>query len=89
MKTFRPGGRLVTIVDRTDVELQQATGAAGMQFIGVTVEPDYRALEEIARLAEAGRLRVRVDHQLELAEAAKAHELIESGRTQGKIVLTM
>jgi NADPH:quinone reductase-like Zn-dependent oxidoreductase len=89
LQTLRPGGRLVTIVDRADVELRTATVAAGMQFIGVTVEPDYPALEEIARLVEAGQLRVRVDHELELAEAAKAHELIESGRTQGKIVLTI
>ncbi|WP_323135526.1 zinc-binding dehydrogenase [Streptomyces beihaiensis] len=36
----------------------------------------------------AGALRPHVSQVLPLAEAAKAHELVDSGRTQGEIVLT-
>lgn len=46
-------------------------------------------LEALGTLVDAGKLRPFVEHTLELASAAKAHELIESGRTQGKIVLTV
>lgn len=87
LDSLRPGGLLVTIVDRTDAELRDATIAAGRRFAGVTVEPDYPGLEALAALVEAGKLRPYVEHSLALEEAGKAHELIESGRTQGKIVL--
>jgi NADPH:quinone reductase-like Zn-dependent oxidoreductase len=38
---------------------------------------------------EAGHLRVEVETVLPLAEAGKAHELGETGRTKGKIVLSV
>ncbi len=44
-------------------------------------------LEEGARLADAGRLRVCVNHVLPLRDAAQAHRLIEAGGMQGKVVL--
>jgi NADPH:quinone reductase-like Zn-dependent oxidoreductase len=89
IQSLRPGGLLVTIVDRTDTELRAATIDAGRRFAGVTVEPDYPGLEALAALVDAGKLRPYVEHAVPLADAAKAHELIESGRTQGKIVLTV
>jgi NADPH:quinone reductase-like Zn-dependent oxidoreductase len=43
----------------------------------------------LAALVAAGKLRVHVSHVVPLAEAARAHALLESGRTAGKIVLAM
>ncbi|TDD22740.1 hypothetical protein E1294_11060 [Nonomuraea diastatica] len=43
----------------------------------------------IAELVEAGRLRAEVDTVLPFEQAAKAHELGETGRTTGKIVFTV
>lgn len=48
-----------------------------------------RILEQGAALVEQGKLGVLVSHRLPLAEAAKAHRLIEAGGLIGKIVLTM
>ena len=87
IEVLRPGGLLVTIVDRTDTELRAATIAAGRRFAGITVEPDRVGLEALAALVDAGHVRPYVEHAVPLEDAAKAHELIESGRTQGKIVL--
>ncbi|ETA71110.1 NADP-dependent oxidoreductase [Actinospica robiniae] len=86
---LRPGGLLLTIVDRTDTALRAATISAGRRFAGVTVEPDYVGLEALAKLVDEGRLMPFVEHTLPLEQAAVAHELIESGRTQGKIVLSV
>lgn len=86
---LRPGGLLVTVVDRTDTALRAATIDAGRRFAGLTVEPDHAGLEALAELVDAGKLRPYVEHALPLDEAARAHELIGSGRTQGKIVLTV
>ncbi len=44
-------------------------------------------LTECAKYIDAGKLKIHVSHELPLAEAAKAHQLIESGSTTGKIVL--
>jgi NADPH:quinone reductase-like Zn-dependent oxidoreductase len=53
------------------------------------VEPDYRALEHLAELADAGRLRVVVGTVLPLDQAAEAHHRGEIGQRAGKIVLTV
>lgn len=89
IEILRPGGLLLTIVDRMDMDLRAATIDAGRRFAGITVEPDYVGLEALAALVDAGKLRPYVEHAIPLDDAAKAHELIESGRTQGKIVLTL
>ncbi|MEU6753608.1 NADP-dependent oxidoreductase [Spirillospora sp. NPDC046719] len=88
LRVLRPGGLLVTAVDREDAALAAATAAAGRRFAGITVEPDHTALEALTALVEDGLLRPHVAQVLPLADAAKAHELVESGSTQGKIVLT-
>jgi NADPH:quinone reductase-like Zn-dependent oxidoreductase len=86
---LRPGGLLVTIVGRRDFDLAARTEAAGRRFAGVSVEPDYPALEALAALADSGQLRVHLQATLGLAEAVKAHELLESGSVTGKIALTV
>jgi NADPH:quinone reductase-like Zn-dependent oxidoreductase len=52
-----------------------------------SVEPDHAALEQVARLAAEGTLNAHVDRVFPLADAAKAHELMESGAFVGKLVL--
>lgn len=88
LRVLRPGGLLVTAVDREDAALAAAAAAAGRRFAGISVEPDHTALEALTALVDDGLLRPHVAHVLPLADAAKAHELVESGHTQGKIVLT-
>lgn len=89
LRALRPAGVLVSILEHGDTELAATVAAAGRRFAGVSVEPDYAGLEAIAELVDAGRLRPHVEETFPLAEAGKAHELIESGRVQGKVVLTV
>jgi NADPH2:quinone reductase len=44
-------------------------------------------LDACGKLCDEGKLKIHVSHILPLRDAAKAHKLIESGHTQGKIVL--
>jgi NADPH2:quinone reductase len=46
-------------------------------------------LDHCARLCDEGRLKIHVSDILPLAEAARAHALIEKGHTMGKLVLGM
>lgn len=45
LRVLRPGGLLVTIVERTNAALAARTVAEGRRFAGVTVEPDGAGLE--------------------------------------------
>ncbi|MEU1092986.1 zinc-binding dehydrogenase [Streptomyces sp. NPDC005877] len=85
----RPGGVLISILEHHDTQVAARVEAAGRRFAGVSVEPDRAALEAIAELVDAGRIRPHVEETFPLAEVAKAHELVGSGRVQGKIVLTV
>ncbi|WP_433191398.1 NADP-dependent oxidoreductase [Actinoallomurus sp. CA-150999] len=88
LATLRDGGTLVSYLPPVD-DLPAAAEKRGIKAGWTLVEPDYAAMKEIAALAEAGRLRAAIDSVFPLEEAAKAHEHGETGRTAGKIVLTV
>lgn len=48
-----------------------------------------KILEACANLIDADKLKIHLSEILPLSEAAKAHEMIETGTTTGKIVLSM
>jgi NADPH:quinone reductase-like Zn-dependent oxidoreductase len=58
-----------------------------IQFRYVFVRPDAEHLAEIAGLIDAGDVRVHIQDELPVEQAARAHEAIETGHTRGKIVL--
>lgn len=81
---LKPGGRLVSLLAFAN---EAALRAKGVDCRYVFVRPDGRQLARLAKLAEAGKLNVTLAATLPLAEAARAHELLESRHTRGKIVL--
>ncbi|MFE2236388.1 NADP-dependent oxidoreductase [Streptomyces sp. NPDC059442] len=89
LRTIRPGGTLVTIIP-PDADFPTAEAEArGVRAVFMLVEPDHAGLREIASLVESGRLRVLVDEVFPLAEAGRAHARGETGRTTGKLVLSV
>jgi acetyl esterase/lipase len=86
LPALKPGGLLV-VVPGMDEATKVAAAVAGVQATWMLVEPDHTGLAALAELVDTGQLRVLVDTVFPHAEAAKAHELGESGRTTGKIVL--
>ena len=83
-RTIRRGGCLVTTVMPPSSEKAENSGIHA-SMIGV--EPSGQQLREINRLIAAGRMKTYVATVLPLAEVRKAHQLSESGRTRGKIIL--
>ncbi|AXB42776.1 NADP-dependent oxidoreductase [Amycolatopsis albispora] len=80
VEVHRDRSRLVSIADGDVV---------GLGGQALWVRPDSAGLAELGRLADEGKLAVHVEHELPLAEAARAWELSQAGRTRGKIVLTV
>ncbi|MFI6155551.1 NADP-dependent oxidoreductase [Kitasatospora sp. NPDC051170] len=89
LEVLKPGGVLVSIMEHWNQELAAEVEAAGRRFAGVSVEPDYAALEAVAALVDSGAIRPHVSATFPLAEAGRAHELVGSGTVQGKVVLTV
>ena len=71
------------VVSIADAEVQ------GLGGHYLWVRPSTEDLGELAAMADAGVLTVHVEHELPLAEAARAWRLSKEGRTRGKIVLTV
>lgn len=89
LRTLRPGGTLISILPPDDTFPAKEAEAAGVRAVFMLVEPDHAGLREITSLVEDGRLRVIADEVFPLEEAARAHTLGETGRTTGKIVLSV
>ncbi|CAN5604606.1 NADP-dependent oxidoreductase [soil metagenome] len=78
------GGILVSIVGEPSAELAVKYG---MRSAFVFIKPDAPALEEMARLVDAGKLRPIVGAEFALADIRRAHALSEAGHSVGKIAL--
>jgi NADPH:quinone reductase-like Zn-dependent oxidoreductase len=82
--TLIRGGCLVTIVMPPSNEEAEKYGIRA-SMIGV--QPSGLQLREINQLIAAGKLKTHIATVLPLSEVGKAHQLSESGRTRGKIIL--
>jgi NADPH:quinone reductase-like Zn-dependent oxidoreductase len=89
LPTLRDGGLFVTVPSGAGIERLRELAAGRVRVTGILVEPDRLGLETLAGLVAEGALRPHVAETFPLADAARAHELGETGRTQGKLVLTV
>jgi NADPH:quinone reductase-like Zn-dependent oxidoreductase len=83
---MREGAVLVTIAAAPP---EDAARKRGVRAELLMMSPDPDQLAQIAGLVAEGEVRVEISALLSLAEVQRAHELIESGHTRGKIVLTV
>ncbi|MDQ6927079.1 MAG: NADP-dependent oxidoreductase [Actinomycetota bacterium] len=79
---LRDGGRAVSILPNVSLETDRDVVLSTFSA-RITGE----RLADAAGLIDEGKVRVEVTARLDLAEATKAHEMIETGHTRGKIVL--
>ncbi len=83
-QTLKKGGFLVASAQTPSEEKAQQLG---VEAAWVFCKPNAGQLAEINQLIEEGKLKVHIETVLPLTEVKKAHQLSESGRTRGKIVL--
>lgn len=88
LSAVRDGGFVVTLSGSSAGPLRELAGGR-VRVEGILVEPDRAGMEALADLGAAGALRPHVSETFPLGEAARAHEQGETGRTQGKLVLTV
>jgi NADPH:quinone reductase-like Zn-dependent oxidoreductase len=79
-KQVREPARITSVVDPSVLDL-------GGRY--VFVRPDSHDLEELARMADAGQLRVPIAKAFPLEQIADAHRLVAGGHVRGKVVITL
>jgi NADPH:quinone reductase-like Zn-dependent oxidoreductase len=79
-KQVRDPARIASVVDPS---------VNGMGGRYVFVRPDTHDLEELARMADAGQLRVPIAKAFPLEQLAEAQALVAGGHVRGKIVVTL
>jgi NADPH:quinone reductase-like Zn-dependent oxidoreductase len=82
----RKGGLLLAIASPPDDALAKQHGITASFERG---NINGIRLQEISGLIDTGKLRVIVEKELPLSEAAAAHELSEAGHVRGKIILNV
>jgi NADPH:quinone reductase-like Zn-dependent oxidoreductase len=87
LETLREDGLLIVVPGGVSEAVAAAAREQSKRASGIQVEPDYCGLESLAALAEEGKLSVAIEEAFPLAQASEAHQRLEDGRTQGKIVL--
>ncbi len=83
-KVLKRGGILVSIVGPPSAE---RAVAHGVRQAFVFTQPNLVQLTELAKLADADKLKTIVETVLPLSDATRGQELSERGHTRGKIVL--
>jgi NADPH:quinone reductase-like Zn-dependent oxidoreductase len=86
LPTVRRGGVLVTIAAAPPEEAARERGVRAELLV---MSPDTTQLTDLAGLVADGEVRIEIAEVLPLSEVRRAHELIESGHTRGKIVLVV
>jgi NADPH:quinone reductase len=85
MEVAAEGARLGSIVELA-VDLDEVIDR-NMTLIGVLMRPGREALDALAEQVSTHGVRPLIDERLSLEDAAKAHERVETGSGQGKVVL--
>jgi NADPH:quinone reductase-like Zn-dependent oxidoreductase len=81
---IKKGGMFVTTVGQPDEALAQKCGITAKGFSAQTNGKRY---EEIAKLVDEGKLKVVIDREFPLTDVKSAHELSETMKTKGKIII--
>ncbi|WP_284746914.1 NADP-dependent oxidoreductase [Amycolatopsis sp. RTGN1] len=89
LPAIKEGGLLIGVPSGVADRVEKAARERKVRTERILVEPDRGGLTGLVELIEAGQLKVRVEQTFPLEDAAKAHELGESGRVSGKLVLAV
>ena len=85
----KKGSTVISILPQQDPHIFAEAAAKGVAFDFVLMQSRGRDMDEVAKLLAGGTIRPRIAKTLPLTQLAQAHTLMETGRTAGKIALTV
>jgi NADPH:quinone reductase-like Zn-dependent oxidoreductase len=84
LEIIKKGGTFVTTVGQPD---QVSANKYGITAKGFMAQTNGKRYEEMSKLVDEGKLRVVIDREFPLTDVRSAHELSETMKTKGKIII--
>lgn len=85
----RTNGRLISIKSYFDDELIARAKAKNLYTERMLVASDGEDMKRIARLLEEGSIKSHISATFQFNELAEAHRKVETGKTRGKVIITL
>ena len=89
LRALRPGGIVVSLIPVGSDDFFREADELGVRAVRMLVDSSRHDLASITGMVEQGTLRATIADTFPLEQAAEAHRRGETGRTTGKMVLTM
>lgn len=89
LQTLKQGGMLISIVGGVKDHLNSLIEEKGLTAKNYLVHSSGADMQQLAALLEKGAIKPHISHHFSFEEIAEAHQQIETGRTRGKIVLSL
>lgn len=89
LSTLRPGGIAVSILPVGSDDFYRKAEELGVRAVRMLVDSSRGNLSSIAELVEAGKLRATISETFPFQQISEAHRMGGTGRTTGKVVITM
>jgi len=85
----KPGGAIISIPTGLNEHVTEKAKAKGAHGYFILVQSNGDDMQQIASLLESGALKAHVSETFAFDDMAAAHLQVESGRTVGKVVVTL
>ena len=89
LKITKPGGYILTIPEKVPDEVASQAKQKGINTVSFKVKSNGNDMKQLAGLFQKGQLRSHISKTFSFADIAAAHREMETGRTIGKIVVTV
>lgn len=89
LTVIKKGGTIISIPSGLREEVTEKAKAMGINGYFTMVQSDGQNMQKIAGLLESGALKSHVSQTFNFDQMAEAHRSLETGRTQGKIVIIL
>lgn len=89
LQSLKKGGVLISIPSATNAEVEEKAEQAGCKGVRFSLKNKKEDMESIAELLKSGEMKPYISKTFALEDIREAHQELEQGHTQGKIVISV
>lgn len=88
LNAVKEGGSIITLLNTLENEaINRKIKDKNVFAHKITISPNQRDMHSLAKLLSNGSIKTHISHLLSLYDIPKAHALMETGKTKGKIII--
>lgn len=88
LKAVKEGGSIITLLNMLEDDgINQKIKAKNVFAHKITISPNQQDMQSLMKLLSNGSIKTHISHLLSLNDIPKAHALMETGKTKGKIII--